>query len=384
MRKAPDRLVYLSPVPLTSFAQRPHHFVHWFHARTGGPVLWIDPGPSRLPRLSDWRRLRQLWPGARPTLAPPWRQEPWLTHLRARVLPLEPFAWGRLLNGHLWKNLLQQVDSFITKDTLLVFGKPCALSIELAARYPVQHLIFDAMDHMPGFCTGVSRRWMLEAENELALRVHTLWASSQALLQLHPSHAHKSHLVLNALTPVSDLPATPSNPKPVLGYLGVIDRWFDWQRVIALATAHPWLEVRLVGPVHVPAPMALPTNIRCQPAVPQHRVYEVMAGFDAGLIPFSNDQVSAYVDPVKYYEYRALGLPVLSTSFGQMRHRAPAEGVWPWDHTLAGGAPALQKMLAARTTAAQQQDFRHNNSWSCRFDAVAHTLGLSRPKVHCP
>ena len=52
------RLVYLSPVPLASFAQRPHHFVQWFHERFDAPVLWIDPTPARLARWSDLRRLR--------------------------------------------------------------------------------------------------------------------------------------------------------------------------------------------------------------------------------------------------------------------------------------------------------------------------------------
>ena len=32
------QLVYFSPVPWASFAQRPHKFVEWFHARCGAIV----------------------------------------------------------------------------------------------------------------------------------------------------------------------------------------------------------------------------------------------------------------------------------------------------------------------------------------------------------
>ena len=64
------RLVYLSPVPLASFAQRPHHFVRWFHERFDATVTWIEPYPARLPRATDLRRLRRP---AGPPLGPDWR-----------------------------------------------------------------------------------------------------------------------------------------------------------------------------------------------------------------------------------------------------------------------------------------------------------------------
>ena len=382
----PSRLVYLSPVPLGSFAQRPHHFVHWFHERFGARVLWIDPGPSRLPRLSDWPRLVRWFQGGGPALGPHWQKADWLGHAAPRVLPLEPFAIGRLVNRWLWRDLLRQVDAFVTPDTLLVMAKPCALSLELGRRYPQLPLVFDAMDSMPGFCTGVSRRWMEQAEAAQAERADRIWASSHALAAHHAHHAHKTTLVLNALT----LPASTPGPsqssdsplaagrRPVLGYLGVIDHWFDWALLLRLAGQYPEAEVRLVGPVRHAAPRPLPPNVRCLPAVPQHQVYEVLRGFDAGLIPFARDAVTEYVDPVKYYEYRALGLPVLSTRFGEMAHRGLADGVHFLEDLLApvapAGTPALQALLAERPDPQQAQAFCREHSWANRFEAAAHTL----------
>ena len=37
------QLVYFSPVPWASYAQRPHKFVEWFHARRVLKVRWVDP-----------------------------------------------------------------------------------------------------------------------------------------------------------------------------------------------------------------------------------------------------------------------------------------------------------------------------------------------------
>ncbi len=52
-----------------------------------------------------------------------------------------------------------------------------------------------------------------------------------------------------------------------------------------------------------------------------------MAEFDVGLIPFKQNALTAAVDPIKYYEYRALALPVISTDFGEMHERGDLPGL---------------------------------------------------------
>lgn len=376
MGKLPNRLLYVSPVQLSSFAQRPHHFVKWYHDRTGGAVLWVDPGPSRLPRWTDIKRLKKIYKISNSNLGPTWQNDDWIQNVKACVVPFEPTSFGRSINEFLWKWPLREIKKFIDKDTLLVFGKPCALSIALAKLFPKNNLLFDAMDHLPGFCNGISKQWMLHAEKELAIRVQTLWVSSDALMNLHGEHAHKSHLVLNGLTPPTTSIRRVINEKPVLGYLGVIDHWFDWRRVISLAESRPWLEVQLVGPVHLAPPLVLPPNLTCRPAVPHSQIFDTLSQFDAGLIPFIDNDLTSFVDPVKYYEYRAVGLPVLSTSFGQMIGRGRSEGVWCWDATVQLGDEQLMAMLEDRPSLSQQQSFVELHNWTRRFDSVAHTISL--------
>ena len=90
---------------------------------------------------------------------------------------------------------------------------------------------------MPGFLTGVSRRWMVQAERALAEKADAIWASSHALAEHHIDHAGKVRLVLNALTHPPSAPAQVQKAGQVLGYLGVIDRWFDWD-LIGLGHCH--------------------------------------------------------------------------------------------------------------------------------------------------
>jgi hypothetical protein len=214
---------------------------------------------------------------------------------------------------------------------------------------------------------------MVHAEQALAQQADAIWASSHALADHHGKHAKKVHLVLNALTHPPPAHAQPHSNGQVLGYLGVIDRWFDWHLVIALAKACPQATIELVGPIHTPAPELLPLNVHCLPPVPQHQVYETMARFDVGLIPFANNDVTAYVDPVKYYEYRALGLPVLSTRFGEMARRGEADGVYFWDQ-LTSGDVNIASLTENASDKERTQEFCELNSWKRRFDPLAETL----------
>jgi hypothetical protein len=108
-----------------------------------------------------------------------------------------------------------------------------------------------------------------------------------------------------------------------------------------------------------------------------------MRQWHAGLIPFVRNALTDSVDPVKYYEYRSCGLPVLTTLFGEMPHHALVDdGVW--DMADAQVIAALEPHLRQwHTGLAQQQalgraitpDWVRDASWSARFEAGAQAVG---------
>lgn len=360
------KLIYLSPVPLNSFAQRPHHFVEWFHRRFKAEVMWVEPGPSRLLKTSDWRRLR---PGKSQALGPAWRQESWVAHLKFSVLPLEPLAWGRRMNRFQWRDGLERMEAFITPDTWIVVGKPCALAMELAALYPNNPLVFDAMDNIPFFFKGLSKAWMHEVEIKLAERADWILTSSTALVSKFTGHGTRVRKVLNGLTmPKSEPSSVPPIEKVVFGYVGVIASWFDWDAVLRLAMRNPRAEIRLIGPCDIPPPAFMPENIVFRPAIAQEQVYDAMREFTVGIIPFHINTLTDYVDPVKYYEYRAVGLPVLSTRFGEMQQRSAEEGVFFFEDLA--DVTSADELFKKQASADQKTLFCKDNNWDKRFDSI--------------
>lgn len=365
------RLVYFSPVPWVSFAQRPHRFVEWFYSKCGEEILWVDPYHTRLPELADFRRVKVVG-GNATKIAVQGATPGWLTILSPRSLPIEPLPGSSVLNRLLWNNVLIAIQAFVDKgECHLAIGKPSKLALQVLARNPSVHGLYDAMDDFPAFYSGLSRIAMRRREREVAARVARILVSSTALAERFAAYHSKLALVLNACA-IETLPPPKATTKclgrPVLGYVGTIGQWFDWPLVFDLAEANPSMCIRLIGPTYVLPSGSLPHNIELFPACDHVKAIKFMQEFSVGLIPFKCTTLTASVDPIKYYEYRALGLPVLSTCFGEMAKRDVQEGVFR-ANKHSDLANLVKSAMASECEIAEIQKFRTANSWHARFEA---------------
>lgn len=361
------RLVYLSPVPWSSFAQRPQKFAHWFHSRTRGEVLWVDPYPARFPRFDDLRR--PVSAKYAETQDPP----DWIQILKPFALPIEPLPGSGWVNALLWQSVFDKIEYFTSRaDPVIVIGKPSLLAIEVLRKSKGVQSVYDAMDDFPAFHRGVSRAALAHREALLVQQVDNLWVSSTKLKERWERNRPDLQLVPNALD-VSLLPA----PKPVItkfcarifGYVGTISAWFDWEWVIALAKARPCDVVRLIGPLLRNPPADLPENIELLSPLHHEAALKAMCDFDVGVIPFVRNELTASVDPIKFYEYRALGLPVISTDFGEMHFRRHEAGTFI-SLSIQDIGSLTEAALYYQNDPVFTLEFSKRNSWTARFDAV--------------
>ncbi len=362
------RLIYLSPVPWESFAQRPHKFVEWFHGRTGGPVLWVDPYPTRFPSWRDFQRSRLSISASQQSSRPPW-----LTLLTPGGLPIEPMPGSGRINGLLWRGHLREINYYAEGNrTLLAIGKPSVLALELLKRLRHCPSLYDAMDDFPAFYVGLSQFAMVRREREIAQRVDVILSSSSELKSRWTKIHKDVRLVHNGLDLLAVQPEAPTptaSEKKVFGYVGTIASWFDWEWVCALAGARPNDEIRLIGPVFEPPDRKLPSNVNLLPACDHAVALKAMAQFNVGLIPFKKNTLTASVDPIKYYEYRALGLPVISTDFGEMSLRAGERGVFV-TQSVSDVPAMLDSAIQFTDDASDARVFAIKNTWKARFNAA--------------
>lgn len=360
-------LIYLSPVSWRSFAQRPHKFVEWFHKRTGRQVLWVESYPTRFPQLNDFRR---IMPAKKLDLRP---VPSWLRIFNPIALPIEPLPGSGYLNSLLWVSLIRELKALVREEeVLLVVGKPSVLALQVLEAVRPRQSIYDAMDDFPAFYSGLSRQGMARHELSLVHHVSKVWVSSTALRERWQREGVEVCFVPNALDgallPSSRL-TTKENKKKIFGYVGTIGNWFDWEWVLGLAKLRTDDIIRLIGPVLHPVPFALPKNVELLPPCHHEAALLAMSEFDVGLIPFKKNALTVSVDPIKFYEYRALGLPVISTDFGEMQFRANEAGTFI-SKTVGDIGRVAAIAVEFKDCPRNSSEFARRNTWDARFDGA--------------
>jgi glycosyltransferase involved in cell wall biosynthesis len=163
--------------------------------------------------------------------------------------------------------------------------------------------------------------------------------------------------------------------RPIVGFVGALYAWIDWELIGATARQLPEFEFVLVGPTdgrkarsRVPR---LP-NVRLVGPRPYELVPAYLDAFDVCWVPFKQDAVGQAANPVKIYEYLALGKPVVTTpvadteSFGGLVQvaRRPDEMV----------AQLRLALDPAPGIAAARIEFARQNSWDARASQYVNLL----------
>lgn len=344
-------VVYLSPVPWRSIAQRPHFFSDYCLKNGVEKFIWVEPIASRFPRLSDFKsKVVGVESGS---FDKPER----LKIMKLNILiPIEP--WHRLYE-FINKSSLKQFENDLSEkisvfdNVKLICGKPSILSLRLIRKFNFDSVVFDIMDDYPHFFSGVASRSIDTLLKSALVKADEVWFSSTALFDKYKYKVKKAILVKNACDKkfslkVKELKCNQDNEKLsdyiVYGYIGSIAKWFDWEFVIKLAENRPNTLIKLIGPTYVVVPL-LPDNIIIEPAIEHKDVPAALRGFDFGIIPFKVNKLTQAVDPVKYYEYVAAELPIITTEFGEMKERVISLHAVTLDSHLNGLEPNLESVI---------------------------------------
>lgn len=106
-----------------------------------------------------------------------------------------------------------------------------------------------------------------------------------------------------------------SLPKPVLGYVGVIDERLDYSLIAHLSEQMPSASIAMIGPIVKVDPADLPraANIHWFGQQDFQTLPSFIKGFDVCLMPFAINKATEYINPTKTLEYMATGKPIVST-----------------------------------------------------------------------
>ena len=186
-----------------------------------------------------------------------------------------------------------------------------------------------------------------------------------------------------------DLPVETGRPR--VGFVGALYEWIDWELIERVMEKRPEVDFVFVGPQRdshrPPTGLAQRENIFFLGHRPYEAVPAYLSHFDLCWLPFKQDAISEAANPVKLYEYLAVGKPVVSTPVADMES---------FEHQVDFGRSAeeiaelirlgLVKALSPRTiasgpgkAAAERRAFAQRQDWRTRaadyIDFIGSTLG---------
>lgn len=185
-------------------------------------------------------------------------------------------------------------------------------------------VIYDCRDDWEEFHRSGHAVWFSRPLEQYVVRhAHATTCVSAALVEkmqrLGPDS--KIELLPNGLD-TTFIPAhyrhEPEEP-PIVGYFGhLCPSWFHWEALGEIARARPQYRFEIIG--HSGAPRGpVSRNVCLLGARATHELPGVARRWSAAIIPFRVSALADAVDPIKVYEYLALGLPVVSFRMPQIR-----------------------------------------------------------------
>lgn len=345
----------MSPVSWFFIRQRIHHFSLELIKR-GSRIVFLhlyEDFPARLPLEKKGRLYLLNLP-----LLPLRRRSKLVMYLQNRFI--------RFLHSVMLDFVIKIA---FLRPSLVLVATPHLNYLVHALKSRGLKIVYDRHDDFSSF-SGVNECEVVKLEKELVGMCDGLIYSS-TYLQLPFGNSKPTAVIPNGVD-FSHFDRSKSNEvaigleRPIIGYVGTISDWFDFDLLRTVAIARPRWNFLLIGPwvgVNKDAFSGIPNVI----AIGQREYSTIplyVAGFDVGIIPFKINRLTEGVDPVKMYEYLAAGKPVVATDIPAIDNRfvRKAKNIEEFaryiEEALAESRdPELVKMRKA---------FARANSWSVR------------------
>lgn len=249
---------------------------------------------------------------------------------------------------------------------------------------PASIKYYDCMDNRPALAEayGGDVAEIRQAEEEIEKYADYIFVTADTLKELSPYR--KDAITVNNGVDISDfdivsgyIPPDVPNGKPIIGYCGALHSWFDYKTIMLAAKHRPIYNFVLIGPVAKSCKEILKTltqmpNVFWLGEKPYSMLAHYIRSFDVATIPFKVNEITRYVDPVKIYEYFAMGKPVVASPLPEVKKWQPYVNIYSSSEEF---LTALDSIIKG-----QHPDFSvlraiaKNNTWGHRAKLIRSIL----------
>lgn len=253
--------------------------------------------------------------------------------IRKRFIPKEKlFDLIYSINTRLFKNYLKKLDKLHEFD-VIILTHPTQYEYIPSSFFSSKKFIYDCMDNYKEF-DEVNKGKLIKNETKLIELCDNVIVSSDDLYeQLTKSYdlpISKIHIINNGVD-ITNFDRKNLNSKDrvdifkntdhkKVGYIGTISKWLDTELIREAALKNNNIDFYLVGPIEQGTDLLSlqdVNNVVFTGTQAYSNIPVIVNNFDVCLMPFKDTSLVRSVNPVKIYEYLALGKPVIALKYSE-------------------------------------------------------------------
>ena len=357
-----------------------HQYIKLFH-ESGHDCLWLGPAISPMHilkpdnlnryRFQVWRKGVQVRDGIR-----------WLVPFTLLFYYNLPFLRSLYAGRNQYRYCLPPLGRQLNKagvgsvDLLWCAGPVAYSLLDLVPHRVSCYRLADRLDKFSGIPNNVG-----ELQKELIKRVDFVLATSNSLWEWASSvREDRVYYLPNGVSEIffeRELPRPadfPTDSLPVAIYIGTLDTRFDLESLQYAIKRMRDVHFLLIGPLTCSAlekglqELEGENNFTWLGAKPYSELPAYLQWSAAGLIPFHLNQLTEAVNPIKYYEYLASGLPLVAPPMRELLEmNGPLHSYSDRDHFCSALQDALK---VSQTSGAELVEFAAKHTWRSRFEQV--------------
>ncbi len=298
----------------------------------------------------------------------------------ARILfsfPPARFLWNAML--FVWLKVLLRMTGFHRSDRVFYVS-----NVYYAPILPLlskQLMLYDCNDdpvsfpNVPGWVQGCFEKVARDADIVTAV-------SAGLVEKLEEAGAEKVALLGNGVDyEMFQRSANTGIPdemnelgRPVIGYVGAIAQWFDFDLVETIARRFPGASIALIGPVfrEVEGAARRLAEERKNVVFPGEKKYDDLGAYlssmDVCMIPLEVNELRRLADPNKLYEYAAAGRPIVTMAYSE--YVESLDGLVYVAHSRGEFVDKVEEALGKGGDPEALREFARARSWQSRADEM--------------
>lgn len=349
--------------------------------------------PGMRPPSGSGRDLMKIVRAVRRFMKGPQQVEPGIRVMTLLQIPLHRLAIVRKLNFFLtWLTVRWTTWRHGVRRPVAWFVVPhlAALVGHLGEATSVYYCVDDYAAFPDVDTTAVRRMDELITRN-----ARTVFVTSETLLEtkkrINPNTHYSPHgvdvehfaLAQSAGLPVPEDVAHLS--RPVVGYVGLVDRWIDLDLMAELARRRPDWSFVMIGRVGIPTDQVPhEPNLHYLGKKPYNQLPEYGARFDAAIIPYRMSHHVQHINPLKLREYLAMGKPVVSVSIPEIDRFAGSICIARTVDEFLTGLDAAVATTSDPAAVKARMDAVAESSWERRVETVLSIALRDLPDARRP